>query len=68
MTYAQTMTATLFRDVLSEIDRGRQLRKLYLIVDRHPTHEAGIVEAWLQGKHETPANDVLLAASGAARS
>ena len=50
MTYAQTMTATLFVTFLAKLIAGAT-RKLYLIVDRHPTHEAGIVEAWLQN-HE----------------
>lgn len=50
MTYAQTMTATLFVTFLAKLIAG-VTRKLYLIVDRHPTHEAGIVEAWLE-KHE----------------
>lgn len=47
MTYAQTMTAPLFVTFLTKLITGAS-RKLYLIVDRHPTHEAGIVEAWLQ--------------------
>jgi transposase len=50
MTYAQTMTATLFVTFLAKLIAG-VTRKLYLIVDRHPTHEAGIVETWLE-KHE----------------
>jgi len=51
MTYAQTMTAALFVTFLTKLIAGAS-RKLYLIVDRHPTHGAGIVEAWLQN-HES---------------
>lgn len=50
MTYAQTMTATLFVTFLAKLITG-VTRPIYLIVDRHPTHEAGIVEVWLQN-HE----------------
>jgi transposase len=50
MTYAQTMTAALFVAYLTKLIAVAS-RKLYLIVDHHPTHEAGIVIAWLQ-KHE----------------
>lgn len=51
MTYAQTMTAPLFVTFLTKLIAGAS-HKAYLIVDRHPTHEAGIVEAWLQN-HES---------------
>lgn len=51
MTYTQTMTAPLFVTFLTKLIAGAS-RKLYLIVDRHPTHEAGIVEEWLQN-HES---------------
>lgn len=47
MTYAQTMTSALFVTFLAKLIAGAS-RKLYLIVDRHATHEGGIVEAWLQ--------------------
>ena len=47
MTYAQTMTSALFVTFLAKLTAGVS-RKRYLIVDRHPTHEGGIVEAWLQ--------------------
>jgi transposase len=50
MTYAQTMTSALFVTFLTKLIAGAS-RMLYLIVDRHPTHTAGIVEAWLQN-HE----------------
>jgi transposase len=49
MTYAQTMTAALFLTFLVKLIAGSK-RKIYLIVDRHPAHEANAVEAWLK-KH-----------------
>lgn len=49
MTYAQTMTAALFLTFLVKLIASAN-RKLYLIVDRHPVHEAKEVEAWL-AKH-----------------
>ena len=49
MTYAQTMTAPLFLTFLAKLITGAK-RKIYLIVDRHSAHEAGVVEEWL-GKH-----------------
>lgn len=51
MTYEQTMTAPLFVTFLTQLIAGRS-RKIDLIVDRHPTHEAGIVEAWLKDHEE----------------
>ena len=49
MTYPQTMTTPLFLTFLAKLVTGAK-RKIYLIVDRHPVHEANAVEAWLE-KH-----------------
>jgi transposase len=51
MTYAQTMTTPLFLTFLGKLITGAK-RKIYLIVDRHPAHEAGAVEDWL-AKHRS---------------
>src|SRR5207244_10360251 len=50
MTYRATMTAVLFVEFLKRLVRGAT-RKIFLIVDRLPAHEAGVVEAWL-AEHE----------------
>jgi transposase len=51
MTYKGMMTGTLFVDFLTRLVRGAQ-RKLFLIVDRLPAHEAEVVERWLQGREQ----------------
>jgi transposase len=52
MTYKETMTATLFLAFLTRLIQEAS-RKLFLIVDRLPVHEADIVEAWLEGREDT---------------
>jgi transposase len=47
MTYAQTMTTPLFLTFLVKLISGAK-RKIYLIVDRHPVHEANALEAFLE--------------------
>jgi len=46
MTYAATMTGALFVTFLAKLVAGAH-RKIYLIADRLPAHEAGVVEAWV---------------------
>lgn len=46
MTYAETMTGTLFVTFLAKLIAGAS-RKIYLIVDHLPAHESGVVDAWL---------------------
>ncbi len=49
MTYSTTMTGPLFVEFLQRLVRGAQ-RKIFLIVDRLPAHEAQVVETWLRGR------------------
>jgi transposase len=49
MTYCQTMTGALFVVFLAKLIAGVS-RKIYLIADRLPAHEAGVVDAWV-AKH-----------------
>jgi transposase len=51
MTYKATMTAALFVEFLSRLIQGAS-RKIFLIVDRLPAHEANLVEAWLRGRED----------------
>jgi transposase len=51
MTYKATMTAALFVEFLGRLIQGAS-RKIFLIVDRLPAHEANLVEAWLQGRED----------------
>jgi transposase len=51
MTYQATMTASLFLVFLSRLIQGAS-RKIFLIVDRLPAHEANAVEAWLQSRED----------------
>jgi transposase len=51
MTYKETMTAALFVAFLTRLIREAS-RKIFLIVDRLPSHEANAVEAWLQGRED----------------
>jgi transposase len=46
MTYAATMTGALFVTFLTQLITGAK-RKLYLIADRLPAHESGVVDAWV---------------------
>jgi transposase len=49
MTYTETMTGRLFVKFLEGLIAGTR-RKIYLIVDRLPAHESGLVDAWVE-KH-----------------
>jgi transposase len=51
MTYQATMTAALFVEFLKRLVRGAK-RKIFLIVDRLPAHEAAVVDAWLHGREQ----------------
>jgi transposase len=51
MTYQATMTAALFIEFLQRLVRGAK-RKIFLIVDRLPAHQANEVEAWLAGREK----------------
>ena len=49
MTYKAKMNGALFVEFLIRLVRGAK-RKIFLIVDRLPAHEAQVVETWLQGR------------------
>lgn len=49
MTYAATMTGLLFVEFLKRLVHGAK-RKIFLIADRLPAHEAQVVETWLSGR------------------
>jgi transposase len=51
MTYKETMTATLFLAFLTRMIQEAD-RKIFLIVDRLPAHQADAVEAWLRGRED----------------
>jgi transposase len=51
MTYKETMTALLFLAFLPRLIHGAS-RKIFLIVDRLPAHEAEVVETWLRGRED----------------
>ena len=51
MTYTSTMTGALFVEFLARLVRGAS-RKIFLIVDRLPAHQAQLVDDWLQGREE----------------
>jgi transposase len=51
MTYAQTMTGALFVTFLAKLIASAS-RKIYLIADRLPAHESGVVDAWLATHHD----------------
>lgn len=44
--FSGTLTATKFIDYLEELV-GSSEEKIYLVVDQHPAHKAGAVEAWV---------------------
>ena len=50
MTYARTLTAVVFLVFLGQLLKGAR-KKIFLIPDRHPAHEAKAVEGWAQ-RHE----------------
>jgi transposase len=47
MTYTSTLTAAVFLVFLSRLVRGAR-KKIFLILDRHPAHEAEAVAEWVQ--------------------
>src|SRR4051794_20396130 len=49
MTYPTTMNGLLFVEFLKRLVRGAK-RKIFLIADRLPAHEAEVVETWLRGR------------------
>jgi transposase len=51
MTYRATMTGALFLVFLRRLLQGAR-KKIFLIVDRLPAHEADIVDSWLQGRED----------------
>ena len=51
MTYAKTVTATVFLSFLAQLLRGSH-KKIFLIVDRLPAHTAVAVDAWLKGRED----------------
>ena len=50
MTYTRTLTAVVFLVFLGQLLKGAR-KKIFLILDRHPAHEAKAVEDWAQ-QHE----------------
>jgi transposase len=52
MTYKATMTAALFVVFLTRLIHGAS-RKIFLIADRLPAHEAAAVDAWLGEREDT---------------
>lgn len=51
MTYQGALTATVFLVFLGRLVRGAR-RKIFLIVDRHPAHEAAAVAQWLASRQD----------------
>jgi transposase len=47
MTYTSTLTAAVFLVFLSRLLQGAR-QKVFLILDRHPAHEAGAVAEWVR--------------------
>jgi len=47
MTYTSTLTAVVFLAFLKQLLRGAR-KKVFLIVDRHPAHEAKMVGEWVE--------------------
>ena len=50
MTYTSTLTAVVFLVFLGQLLKGAR-KKIFLILDRHPAHEAKAVEDWVK-QHE----------------
>jgi transposase len=50
MTYTSTLTAAVFLRFLEQLLRGAR-KKIFLILDRHPAHEAAAVAEWV-AQHE----------------
>jgi len=51
MTYTRTLTAAVFLSFLERLVRGAR-KKVFLILDRHPAHEAQAVADWVAGRPE----------------
>ena len=51
MTVDGTITATVFRDFLKRLIEGMD-RKIYLVVDGHPTHKAKLVKTFVEANKE----------------
>lgn len=51
MTYTSTLTAAVFLQFLSQLLRGAR-KKVFLILDRHPAHEAEAVARWVRQRQE----------------
>jgi hypothetical protein len=49
MTYTRNLTAVVFLEFLRRLLRGAR-RKIFLILDRHPAHEAAAVAEWVAGQ------------------
>jgi hypothetical protein len=49
MTYTRNLTAAVFVLFLERLLRGAR-RKIFLILDRHPAHEAATVAEWVAGQ------------------
>lgn len=51
MTYASTLTAAVFLSFLGQLLREAR-KKVFLILDRHPAHEAEAVAEWVRQRQE----------------
>ena len=51
MTVDGTVTATVFRDFLKRLVQGME-RKIYLVVDGHPTHKAKLVRTFVEANKD----------------
>lgn len=51
MTYTSTLTAAVFLAFLARLLRGAR-KKIFLLLDRHPAHEAQAVADWVQQRQE----------------
>jgi transposase len=51
MTVEGTVTATVFREFLKRLITGME-RKIFLIVDGHPTHKAKLVRQFVTDNHD----------------
>jgi transposase len=47
MTYTSTLTAAVFLAFLGQLVRGAR-KKVFLVLDRHPAHEAAAVAEWVE--------------------
>lgn len=51
MVFKHSFTASVFIDFMARVIRYNR-KKVFLIVDGHPTHKAKVVKEWLEGKKE----------------